>query len=174
MAPYAEDGGLEVIRLDGLQRANAGAGAGDMVALNRVETRPATRVVFAPAQENLRLQGSANALKRSFVGRPLVAGETVATAGQQRLPAGDMPPQLRQMLNAPAYALAEVRLLVVSATPKGVVFIDETTEVELLSEYQEPQETRRTDVPYDDLGGLAEPRSEDRRGGNKWVSTGSS
>src|SRR3546814_3335824 len=98
MAPYAEDEGLEVIRLDGLQRANAGAGAGDMVMLSRIETRPATRVVFAPAQENLRLQGSANALKRSFFGRPLTAGDTVATAGQQRLPAGDMPPQLRQKI----------------------------------------------------------------------------
>jgi len=74
MAPYPEDEGLEVVRLDGLQRANAGAGAGDMVILSRAETRPATRVVFAPAQENLRLQGSAIALKRSFFGRPLVAG----------------------------------------------------------------------------------------------------
>lgn len=82
VAPYAEDEGLEVIRLDGLQRANAGAGAGDMVVLSRVEARPATRVVFAPAQENLRLQGSANALKRSFFGRPVVTGDTVATAGQ--------------------------------------------------------------------------------------------
>ena len=156
VAPYAEDEGLEVIRLDGLQRANAGAGAGDMVQLSRVETRPATRVVFAPAQENLRLQGSANALKRSFFGRPLVAGDTVATAGQQRLSSGDMPPQLRQMLNAPAYALAEVRLVVVSASPKGVVFIDESTEVELLPEYQEPHDARRTDVTYDDLGGLGD------------------
>ena len=74
VAPYPEDEGLEVIRLDGLQRANAGAGAGDMVALSRAEMRPATRVTFAPAQENLRLQGSAMALKRSFFGRPLVAG----------------------------------------------------------------------------------------------------
>ncbi|MFN4097582.1 MAG: AAA family ATPase, partial [Sphingomonas sp.] len=156
VAPYPEDEGLEVIRLDGLQRANAGAGAGDMVALSRAEMRPATRVTFAPAQENLRLQGSAMALKRSFFGRPLVAGDTVATAGQQRLPAGDMPPQLRQMLNAPAYALAEVRLIVVSANPKGIVYIDENTEVELLAEYQEPQDARRTDVTYDDLGGLGD------------------
>src|SRR5690606_40437442 len=96
MAPYPEDEGLEVVRLDGLQRANAGAGAGDMVILSRAETRPATRVVFAPAQENLRLQGSAIGLKRSFFGRQLVAGDTVATAGQQRVSAGDMPPQLRQ------------------------------------------------------------------------------
>ncbi|WP_137869530.1 CDC48 family AAA ATPase [Sphingopyxis sp. 2PD] len=156
VAPYPEDEGLEVIRLDGLQRANAGAGAGDMVILSRVDTRAATRVVFAPAQENLRLQGSANALKRSFFGRPVVTGDTVATAGQQRLESGDMPPQLRQMLNAPAYALAEVRLIVVSAAPKGVVFIDENTEIELLPEYQEPQDARRTDVTYDDLGGLGE------------------
>ncbi|MBH0014798.1 AAA family ATPase, partial [Pseudoalteromonas sp. NZS100_1] len=78
------------------------------------------------------------------------------TAGQQRLESGDMPPQLRQMLNAPAYALAEVRLLVVSASPKGVVFIDENTEIELLPEYQEPQDARRTDVTYDDLGGLGD------------------
>ena len=56
----------------------------------------------------------------------------------------------------PAYALAEVRLIVVSATPKGVVFIDENTEIELLPEYQEPQDARRTDVTYDDLGGLGE------------------
>ena len=46
VAPYAEDEGIEVIRLDGLQRANAGAGAGDMVHLSRVEMRPATRVVL--------------------------------------------------------------------------------------------------------------------------------
>src|SRR3546814_5094703 len=43
MAPYAEDEGLEVIRLDGLQRANAGAGAGDLGILSRSETRHATR-----------------------------------------------------------------------------------------------------------------------------------
>ena len=152
--PYQEDEGLEIIRLDGLQRANAGIGSGDFVELRKVESRPATRVVFAPAQQNLRLQGSTAALKRTFYGRPLVAGDIVATAGQQRMPQGDMPPQLRQMLAAPAYALQEIRLLVVSATPKGVVHIDENTDIELRPEYEEPQ-NRRADVTYDDLGGLA-------------------
>ncbi|HYZ48006.1 MAG TPA: CDC48 family AAA ATPase [Sphingomonas sp.] len=152
--PYPEDEGLEIIRLDGLQRANAGVGSGDFVELRRVESRPATRVIFAPAQQNLRLHGSAQALKRSFYGRPLAAGDVVATAGQQRVAQGDMPPQLRQMLAAPAYALQEIRLVVVSSTPKGIVHIDENTEVELRPEYEEPQ-NRRADVTYDDIGGLA-------------------
>src|SRR3546814_16172747 len=67
-----------------------------------------------------------------------------------------MPPQLRQMLAAPAYALQEIRLAVVSTVPKGVVHIEAETEVELRPEYEEPREHRRADVTYDDVGGLAE------------------
>jgi transitional endoplasmic reticulum ATPase len=108
--PYTEDEGLEIIRIDGLQRANAGVGSGDFVEVRKAESKPATRVVFAPAQQNLRLQGSGEALKRSFL-RPAAdrQGDVVATAGQQR----SIPtcrPTLAQMLNAPAYALQEIRL----------------------------------------------------------------
>lgn len=151
--PYSEDEGLEILRLDGLQRANAGVGSGDFVEVRKSASHPAQRVVFAPAQANLRLQGSGEALKRSFGMRPLTAGDVVATTGQQRI-ASDVPPQLRAMLNAPAYALQEVRLVVVSTTPRGVVHIDGDTEVELRAEYQEPKEARRADVTYDDIGGL--------------------
>jgi len=152
--PYPEDEGLDILRLDGLQRANAGVGSGDFVEVRKTESKSAQRVVFAPAQQNLRLQGSANALKRTFIGRPLTAGDVVATAGQQRVEQGNMPPQLRQMLAAPAYALQEIRLAVVSTVPKGIVHIDEATEVELRPEYEEPKEARRADVTYDDIGGL--------------------
>ena len=152
--PYAEDEGLEILRLDGLQRANAGIGSGDFVEIRKVESKPAQRVVFAPAQENLRLQGSGEALKRSFGMKPITAGDIVATAGQQRIDQTNMPPQLRQMLNAPAFALQEVRLIVVSTTPKGIVHIDQDTEVELRPEYTQAQEARRADVTYDDIGGL--------------------
>ena len=41
-------------------------------------------------------------------------------------------------------------------TPKGIVHIDQTTEVELRAEYEEPKEARRADVTYDDLGGLGD------------------
>ncbi|QXT34677.1 CDC48 family AAA ATPase [Sphingomonas sanguinis] len=153
VAPYPEDEGLDLLRIDGLQRANAGVGSGDFVEVRRVESKPATRVVFAPAQENLRLQGSAQALKRTFFNRPLCQGDVVATAGQQRVT--NMPPGVAQFMNAPAYALQEIRLAVVAASPKGVVHIDENTEVELRPEYEEPREARRADVTYDDIGGMA-------------------
>ncbi|TPG14221.1 AAA family ATPase [Sphingomonas koreensis] len=151
--PYPEDEGLEIIRLDGLQRANAGAGSGEHVEIRKVESKAATRVVFAPAQQNLRLQGSTEALKRTFVGRPICQGDVVATAGQQRV--DNIPPNVQQFLRAPAYALQEIRLAVIATTPKGVVHIDETTEVELRAEYEEPQQARRADVTYDDIGGMA-------------------
>ncbi|WP_300973392.1 CDC48 family AAA ATPase [Sphingomonas sp. LHG3406-1] len=151
--PYGDDEGLDIIRLDGLQRANAGVGSGDFVEVRRATSKPATRVVFAPAQNNVRLQGSSEALKRSFAERPLTAGDTVATAGHQRVNA-DMPDHVRQLLNAPAFALQEVRLAVVGTTPRGIVHIDRDTVVELLPEYTEQHGERRADVTYDDLGGM--------------------
>ena len=154
VGPYPEDEGLDLLRIDGLQRANAGVGSGDFVEVRKADSKPATRVVFAPAQQNLRLQGSTNALKRTFLGRPFCQGDVVATAGHQRV--GDMPPNVQRFMNAPAYALQEIRLAVVTAAPKGIVHIDENTEVELLPEYTEPQQARRADVTYDDIGGMGQ------------------
>ncbi|WP_068077449.1 CDC48 family AAA ATPase [Novosphingobium lentum] len=153
--PYPEDEGLQLIRLDGLQRANAQVGSGEHVEIRRIESRPAQRVVFAPAQRELRLQGPAVALKRNFFGRPLVTGDLVATAGQQQVDRDNMPPQLRQMLNAPAFALTQIRLSVVSTMPKGIVHIDENTEVELRAEFEDPRDGR-ADVNYDDVGGMGD------------------
>jgi transitional endoplasmic reticulum ATPase len=154
--PYPEDEGLEVIRLDGLQRANAGVGAGDHVELKKIDSVAAKKVTFAPAQPEIHLDGPAEALKRNFIGRTFVAGDVVATHAQQRVAPENMPAQLRQMLAAPAFALTEIRLAVVSTTPKGVVHIDENTEVELRAEYADDGEARRADVTYDDVGGMGD------------------
>ncbi|HUP67815.1 MAG TPA: CDC48 family AAA ATPase [Sphingomicrobium sp.] len=151
--PYGEDAGIDIIRLDGLQRANAGVGSGDFVEVKKAVSKPATRLVLAPAQPNVRLQGSSDALKRTFAGRPVVEGDVVSTTGHQRVNA-DMPDHIRQMLNAPAFALQELKLVVVSAVPKGIVHIDAKTAVELLPEYKAKEGERRADVTYDDLGGM--------------------
>src|SRR6476661_2257547 len=153
LRPYDEDEALEIIRLDGLQRTNAQVGSGDFVEVRKAKSKPATRVVFAPAQGNVRLQGSADALKRTFAGRPFVEGDIVAATGHQRVNA-DLPDNIRQLINAPAFALQEIRLTVVNAAPKGIVHIDAKTVVELLPEYTQRDGQRRADVTYDDLGGM--------------------
>lgn len=150
---YTEDQGLDLVRLDGLQRGNAEAGSGEHVTIRKAESRAASRVVFAPAQREMRLQGPTHALKRNFFRKPLLAGDLVATTGQQ--PVTDMPPGVQRFLNAPAYALTQIRLQVVSTVPKGIVHIDENTEVELREEFEEPRDGRGT-VNYDDVGGIGE------------------
>lgn len=152
-APYAEDEGLDLIRLDGLQRANAEVGSGDHVQVRKAQSKPAQRVVFALAQREMRLQGPGQALKRNFFGRSLVAGDIVATTGQQQV--RDMPPEVARLFNAPAFALTQIRLSVVSTVPKGIVHIDEHTEVELREEFEEARGSRG-DVNYDDVGGMGD------------------
>src|SRR5690606_35961164 len=153
VAAYPEDEALEVIRLDGLQRGNAECGSGEHVLVRKAESRPATRVVFAPAQREMRLQGPSHALKRNFFGKPLVAGDLVATTGQQ--PVTDVPPDIRRMFNTPAFALTQIRLSVINTAPKGIVHIDENTEVEMRAEFEEPRDGRAA-VNYDDVGGMDE------------------
>lgn len=147
MRPYSDDEGLNIIRLDGLQRVNAGASSGDHIEVRKAEARPASRVVLAPAQKNLVLQGSGDALQRTFLHRPMMAGDVVSTSVQQRV-------QDPRLLNLPAYGLQEIRLVVVSTQPRGIVQMNEQTVVELRPQFEEPKEARRADVTYDDIGGL--------------------
>ncbi|AKQ41279.1 Cell division cycle protein [Aurantiacibacter atlanticus] len=148
---YDEDEALDVIRLDGLQRGNAETSSGEHVMVRRAESKSATRVVFAPARREMRLQGPTEALKRVFFGKPLMTGDLVATHGQQ--PVQNVPPEVRRMFNAPAYALTQIRLQVVSTSPKGIVQIDENTEIELRAEFEEPRDARGL-INYDDVGGM--------------------
>ncbi|WP_183748063.1 MULTISPECIES: CDC48 family AAA ATPase [unclassified Rhizobium] len=146
MRPYPDDEGLNIVRLDGLQRVNAGVTSGDHVEIRKAEARPATKVVLAPAQKNLVLQGSGEALQRTFLQMPMVAGDVVSTSVQQRI--------RDPRFSLPAYGLQEIRLVVVSTQPRGIVQMTEQTTVELRPQFEEPKEARRADVTYDDIGGL--------------------
>jgi transitional endoplasmic reticulum ATPase len=166
LPPYPEDEGLDVVRLDGLQRGNAGVSIGDYVDAKRADVRPAKRVQLAPAQKNLRLVGSGEMLRRTLFQRPLVSGDVISTsiyqrAAQQGQPGGpgrdNIPEDLfRMFFEQPAFGLQEIRLRVISTVPRGVVQVAQDTEIELLPEYVESEEPRRSDITYDDIGGLGD------------------
>lgn len=156
MPLYPEDEGLNVIRLDGLLRGNSGAGSGDHVEIEPAETRPARRITLAPAQKNLRLHGPGEGLKRTFNSRPFVAGDVISTSVHAPQAYRGLPEELRSVLNLPAYGLQEIRLVVVATEPRGIVEMTPQTEVLLNPTYQEPADTRRSDITYDDIGGLGD------------------
>jgi len=161
LPPYPEDNGLKIIRLDGLERSNAGVGIGDSVEIRRAEVQPARRVVLAPSQPNVRLMGTGEALRRTLFQRPVTAGDLVSTSIYQRgvtaPDTGLFPEDLfRTLFQMPAYGLQEFRLRVVSTQPRGIVRVAEDTEIELLPEYTEAEEAVRGAVTYDDVGGLGD------------------
>jgi transitional endoplasmic reticulum ATPase len=145
--PYPDDDGLNIIRLDGLQRVNAEISSGDHIEVRKADARPAIKVILAPAQKNMMLQGSGDALQRTFLHRPMTSGDVVSTSVQQRI-------QDPRVANFPAYGLQEIRLVVVSTQPRGIVQVTAETTVELRPQFEEPKEARRADVTYDDIGGL--------------------
>ncbi len=158
LPPYPEDEGLEIIRLDGLQRANLGVSIGDSVEVCKADVKPAKKVVLAPAQKNIRLMGEGASLKRTLNGRPLVAGDVVSTSVYRQSPDMDkglFPEEIfRTFFEQRAFGLHEIRLLVTATTPRGIVRVVPDTQIELLPNYVEPDMPRSTDVTYDDIGGL--------------------
>jgi transitional endoplasmic reticulum ATPase len=164
LPPYPEDEGLDVVRLDGLQRGNAGVSIGDYVDARRADVRPAKRVQLAPAQKNLRLVGSGEMLRRTLFQRPLVSGDVISTSIYQRAtqqgtagPRDNIPEDLfRMFFEQPAFGLQEIRLRVISTVPRGVVQVAQDTEIELLPEFVDSEEPRRSDITYDDIGGLGD------------------
>ncbi|MDT0631369.1 CDC48 family AAA ATPase [Rubrivirga sp. S365] len=156
--PYPADVGLSIIRLDGLLRANAGIGMGDTVEVAQAEVSPAQSVVLAPAQPEMRLNGPGGALLRPLIGRPMTAGDTISTA----VPVDGMPgvpPEVFQRVfgRQKPFGLQEIRLVVVSAHPRGIVQITDQTDVTLLPEYQEPTDGEPpVGITYDDVGGLGD------------------
>ena len=48
---YPADVGLDIIRMDGITRKNAGVSVGEVVTVRKAEVREAKKVVFAPAEQ---------------------------------------------------------------------------------------------------------------------------
>ncbi|TLY28686.1 MAG: AAA family ATPase [Nitrospirae bacterium] len=158
---YAEDEALDIVRLDGLVRGNAGVGLGDPVKVKKAAWKEAKKVTLAPAKAGFRIAGSGEGLKPTLLFRPLVQGDLVSTTvfnrPQETFPSEQFSEEFfRGFFESPAFGLMEIRLVVTATVPAGIVRVTEGTQIQLASEYQEVTDRQFHHVTYDDLGGMKE------------------
>ncbi len=155
-----EDKGKGLIRMDGLIRTNAGAGIGENVQVTKISSvSPARSIAVAPADPNLRLSGSGDHIRKVLTNRPVTTGDILSINAPIRRQPMNMPADIGEFFdrfaNMPHYALGEVRLIVISTSPKGIVQIGKGTKIE--TKPSSPQlSTGVGSVTYEDVGGLSE------------------
>ena len=143
-----DDRGLELIRLDGVQRANAGAGIGDIVELAPVVAVAAERVVLAPVDAPADAAQATDTLRALLLHRVVIAGDMVAATPARVRSAGGP-----SAAGVQALGFHELRLRVIATEPRDIVRIAVDTHIEVRSE---PADAVRRGAPvtYEDLGGL--------------------
>jgi transitional endoplasmic reticulum ATPase len=160
--PSQSDIGLETIRIDGTIRKNAGTSIGEEVEIKKAEIKEAKKVVLAPVEHNIKVQGD---IKSVFLNKTMVQGDII-NSGFRTRPAkkperffddffGD---DIFSQMNIPQ--LGEIKLAVVSTNPSGVVVVNENTNVEI---QENPVDISKLEgmsnlvnVSYEDIGGLKE------------------
>jgi len=152
---FPEDEGLEIARLDGLLRSNAKVSIGESVEVGPAQWEEARSITLAPAREGLRVGGSGEALRPTLVHRALAEGDLISTSAYRRPPhLGHRHETAEHLFHTHAYGLMELRLLVTSAVPRGIVRVGDTTHIELLPEFPGEPDRAPIEVTYEDLGGL--------------------
>ena len=154
--PSQTDIGLGVIRIDGLVRKNSGATIGGEVTIKKAKAIEAKKVVLAPTEDNIRVQGDVRGL---FMGKVMMQGDIIGS--QIRAPRPNMGfNSIFDELMDFTPAMREIRFAVVSTQPGGIVVVGQNTEVEL---HETPIDvsklegvTNLVDVSYEDVGGLKE------------------
>ena len=157
---YPADVGLEIIRMDGLTRSNAGTSIGEMITIRKAQPRMASKVVIAPATKGMRIMASGDIIKRNLMGRAVTRGDVLALVSPRRTKETlrEFPGSediFREFFEATTpFSLGEIKFTVVSTNPAGLVRINDSTQVEVRPEAVEVMEKKVPDVTYDDVGGL--------------------
>jgi transitional endoplasmic reticulum ATPase len=167
---YPADVGEGIIRIDGILRRNAKTGIGDVVSVSKAEIKEAKKIMIAPAQKGIMVQGDPDSLRRGLLGRTVVKGDVVVLGGVQRRKdlmseeLGDLDDifgNLNELFGGLGFgnlggSISQIRFLVVNTTPNQPVIITENTEVILNSKSVDVSEESVPEITYEDIGGLNE------------------
>ncbi|MBP7070213.1 MAG: CDC48 family AAA ATPase [Methanothrix sp.] len=161
VSAYSQDQGLDMIRMDGLIRSNAGSSIGQYVEVKKAAWSEAKHVTLAPVTQGMQIFAPGDVLTRVFNGRPLIKGDIISTTSVRKPPSDSIGSRetmfeelFRGFLGAQAFGLGEIKLRVVSTSPAGIVKITEGTDIELLPQAVESPERTVPSVVYEDIGGL--------------------
>jgi transitional endoplasmic reticulum ATPase len=128
-----EDEVLDMIRMDGLIRKNAGAKLGEVIELQKVDPPDATRVVLAPSQPIRFRGGFETYLKKQILNKPLTRGDVLMVAS---IGSG-------------------LKFHVTTVSPSKHVKVNRQTKVEIRTKPVQPEDTQVPQVTYEDIGGLS-------------------
>ena len=139
-----DDRSLDILRIDGTQRANAGVSIGEHVEIRSARPQPARLVELAPVQQTVLARGAETALRRALLGRPVLAGDLLSVHPTADIALGTEVP----------LGIQELRLAVLATDPKGIVQISDGTTFELRLRLTPAADQPRDEITYDELGGL--------------------
>ncbi len=162
---YPADVGEGIIRIDGTLRKNARTGMGEVVEVSKANVREAKKVMIAPAQKGIMVQGEPEGLRNSLFGRNLIKGDIVSLGGARRrmdLMSEDFS-GLNDFFGGMLGDMGmgnlggqQIKFMVVHTSPSGPVRITENTQVSLNPKAVEISDDKIPEINYEDIGGLSE------------------
>ncbi len=154
LRPYPADISLNIVRMDGYLRRNAGTSIGEKVIVTPAEVLEAKKITLAPAEKGVILQVPPEHAKRALMNRIATKGDIIAPiTRRQRMSFGEFF-DFDEMFSL---GFSETKFTVVNTNPKGITKITDMTQVEVLPQAVEVKEEGKLPViTYEDIGGLRE------------------
>ncbi len=140
-----QDWNTNTVRIDGFTRQNANVSLGEKVSIQKIDSIPAEKVVFAPPRASTIRFGedAASMIRRQILKRPIISGDLVPIMSSTSHP----------FMRSPGQAIP---LIATETVPDGIVVVSENTEVQLRDEPISGFEKVSSAITYEDIGGLSD------------------
>ncbi|MFC1710902.1 CDC48 family AAA ATPase [Nanoarchaeota archaeon] len=165
---YPADVGEGTIRIDGILRKNARTGIGEVVVISKADVKEAKKIIIAPAQKGIMVQGDPESLRKGLLGRAIIKGDIIVLGGVQRrrdlfseMGLGEgfnemFGEELGNMFGNLGGGVAQIRFVVVNTSPTKPVIVTEHTQVVLNPKAVDISDEKIPEITYEDIGGLGE------------------
>ncbi|MFX1456279.1 MAG: AAA family ATPase [Promethearchaeota archaeon] len=152
------DRGKSVIRMDELQRLNAGITIGENVSVQPAKWREAIEILLLPTKPNLDLRRQADAIKSKLIDKPLVSGDIIEVWGNFIKSDGDNPMsevmKIFQLSGRRRATLGILKLVVENLNPTNtVVKVTRNTLVKVSKKVVSLNVSGKV-ISYNDIGGM--------------------